>query len=306
MDSDQGGIAIEQVTTPPPRPSGGRRFDSGKWARFALLLPTLIITAVCFVVPLGLIALYSFGSVNQVNFDVYFGWTTNNYRDFTSSLYVHTLLRSVFLSVATTLVCAVIGFTFAYFISRQPPKAQRLLLVAVIVPFWTSFIVRTYSWVDLLQNLGPVDRFFRALGMHGHIDILYTPYSIGIGIIYSYLPLMILPIYVSLERIDPALFNAAEDLGATPWRQFRRVVLPLAVPGLIAGIIIVGVPALGEYVIPEILGGGKTLMAGNILADQFLETGNYPFGSALAVSIMVVLMVFLFLLRKAQPTEAPS
>ena len=102
---------------------------------------------------------------------------------------------------------------------------------------------------------------------------------------------MILPIYVSLERIDPALFDAAEDLGATPWRQFRRVVLPMAVPGLIAGIIIVGVPALGEYVIPEILGGGKTLMAGNILADQFLQTGNYPFGSALAVSVMVVLMV---------------
>ena len=117
---------------------------------------------------------------------------------------------------------------------------------------------------------------------------------------------MILPIYVSLERIDPALFDAAEDLGATPWRQFRRVVLPLAVPGLIAGIIIVGVPALGEYVIPEILGGGKTLMAGNILADQFLQTGNYPFGSALAVSIMVVLMVLLFLLRRAQPAAEPQ
>ena len=275
-------------------------------ARLALLLPTLVITAVCFVVPLGLIALYSFGSVNQVDFDVFFGWTTGNYRAFTSDLYLHTLARSVVLSVSTTLVCAVIGFTFAYFISRQSPKAQRLLLVAVIVPFWTSFIVRTYSWVDLLQNLGPIDRFARTLGLHGHINLLYTQYSIGIGILYSYLPLMILPIYVSLERIDPALFDAAEDLGATPWRQFRRVVLPLAVPGLIAGIIIVGVPALGEYVIPQILGGGKTLMAGNILADQFLETGNYPFGSALAVSIMVVLMVLLFLLRRAQPAPEPQ
>jgi spermidine/putrescine transport system permease protein len=161
--------------------------------------------------------------------------------------------------------------------------------------------VRTYAWVDLLQNLGPVDRLARTLGLNGHIDILYTPYSIGIGILYSYLPLMILPIYVSLERIDPALYDASADLGATPWRQFRRVVLPQAIPGLIAGIIIVGVPALGEYVIPEILGGGKTLMAGNILADQFLETGNYPFGSALAVSVMVVLLLFLFLLRRAQP-----
>ena len=300
MDRDQGGVAIERVAAPPPA-APRRRVDSGRLARVALLIPTLLITTICFVVPLGLIALYSFGSVNQVDFNVFFGWTTGNYRAFTSSLYVHTLARSLVLSVSTTLACAVIGFTFAYFISRQSPKAQRLLLVAVIVPFWTSFIVRTYSWVDLLQNLGPVDRLARALGLDGHIDILYTPWSIGIGILYSYLPLMILPIYVSLERIDPALFDAAEDLGATPWRQFRRVVLPMAVPGLIAGIIIVGVPALGEYVIPEILGGGKTLMAGNILADQFLQTGNYPFGSALAVSIMVVLMVLLFTLRRAQP-----
>jgi spermidine/putrescine transport system permease protein len=290
------------MAPPPAAPRRRRRPPApGGLGRLALLLPTLVITALCFVIPLCLIAVYSFGTVNQVNFDVYFGWTTQNYRDFTSTLYLHTLARSVVLSVSTTLACAVLGFIFAYYISRQPPRVQRLLLVAVIVPFWTSFIVRTYAWVDLLQNLGPVDRFARALGLHGHIDLLYTPYSIGIGILYSYLPLMILPIYVSLERIDPALYDAAADLGATPFRQFRRVVLPHAVPGLIAGIIIVGVPALGEYVIPEILGGGKTLMAGNLLASQFLETGNYPFGSALAVTVMVVLMVFLFLLRRAQP-----
>jgi ABC-type spermidine/putrescine transport system permease subunit I len=302
VDRDQGGVAVRQVTVPPPAETPRRRrLAPESLNRLALLLPTLVITAVCFVIPLGLIAVYSFGTVNEVNFDVYFGWTTQNYHDFTSTLYLHTLARSVFLSLSTTLSCAVLGFIFAYYISRQPPRAQQLLLVAVIVPFWTSFIVRTYAWVDLLQNLGPLDRFARTLGLHGHIDILYTPYSIAIGILYSYLPLMILPIYVSLERIEPALYDAAADLGATPFRQFRRVVLPHAVPGLIAGIIIVGVPALGEYVIPEILGGGKTLMAGNLLADQFLETGNYPFGSALAVSVMVVLMLLLFLLRRAQP-----
>ena len=289
------------MAPPPAEPRRRRPPALSGLSRHALLLPTLIITAICFVIPLGLIAVYSFGTVNQVNFDVYFGWTTQNYRDFTSALYLHTLARSVFLSLSTTLSCALLGFIFAYYISRQGPRAQRLLLVAVIVPFWTSFIVRTYAWVDLLQNFGPVDRFARALGFGGHIDLLYTPYSIGIGILYSYLPLMILPIYVSLERIDPALYDAAADLGATPFRQFRRVVLPHAVPGLIAGIIIVGVPALGEYVIPEILGGGKTLMAGNLLADQFLQTGNYPFGSALAVTVMVVLMAMLFLLRRAQP-----
>jgi ABC-type spermidine/putrescine transport system permease subunit I len=276
---------------------------TGRLARHALVLPTGLVTLACFVAPLVLILVYSFGTENLVSFDVQFGWTTANYTAFGSSLYVDTLLRSVFLSAGTTFVCAVLGLTLAYFISRQGPRMQRLLLAAVIVPFWTSFIVRTYSWVDILQNGGPLDRLARSLGLvgsHSHINLLYTPAAIGIGIVYSYLPLMILPIYVSLERIDPAIYNAGADLGATPWRQFRRIVLPLARPGLIAGSIIVGVPAMGEYVIPEILGGGKTLMVGNIIANQFQETGNYPFGSALAVSLMVLLIVVLFGLRRAQ------
>jgi spermidine/putrescine transport system permease protein len=245
-------------------------------------VPTAVLTVVFFVAPLALIAVYSFGSVDPVSLDVFFGWTTNNYRAFGSTLYLHSLLRSVFLSLGATAICAVLGFSLAYFIARQPPRAQRLLLVAVIVPFWTSFIVRTYSWVDLLQNLGPIDRLAGAIGLtNGHLSILY----------------------VSLERIDDAIYSAAADLGATPWRQFRKVVLPLAMPGVIAGSIIVGIPALGEYVIPEILGGGKTLMFGNILADQFQNTGNYPFGSALAVTLMGVLLILLFVMRRRQPLQ---
>lgn len=254
-------------------------------------------------IPLGLIFVYSFGTENLITFNVDFGWTTANYSAFAQSLYLTTLLRSVALSLGTTVACGLLGLALAYFISRQGPRVQRLLLAAVIIPFWTSFIVRTYSWVDVLQNDGVLDNLLHSLGLlgpHSHINLLYTPYSIGIGIVYSYLPLMILPIYVSLERIDAAIYNAAADLGATPWRQFRRVVLPLARPGLIAGSIIVGVPAMGEYVIPEILGGGKTLMVGNIIADQFQVTGNYPFGSALSVVLMVALMIVLFVLRRYQ------
>ncbi len=284
-------------------PRQRRPLRLGRAARHLLALPTGVVTLACFVAPLVLILIYSFATEDLISFNVRFGWTTANYRAFGTSLYLDTLLRSVVLSVGTTLVCAVLGLILAYFISRQGPRAQRLLLAAVIVPFWTSFIVRTYSWVDILQNDGPLDRLTRSLGLvgaHSHIDLLYTPASIGIGIVYSYLPLMILPIYVSLERIDPAIYNAGADLGATPWRQFRRLVLPLARPGLIAGSIIVGVPAMGEYVIPEILGGGKTLMVGNIIANQFQETGNYPFGSALAVTLMVLLMIVLFVLRRSQ------
>jgi spermidine/putrescine transport system permease protein len=274
-----------------------------------LALPTGLVTLACFVVPLGLILVYSFGSENLITFNVDFGWTTANYRAFGSTLYLDTLLRSVVLSVGTTVACAILGLTLAYFISRQGARTQRLLLAAVIIPFWTSFIVRTYSWVDVLQNDGPLDSIAHTLGIVGpdsHINLLYTPFSIGVGIVYSYLPLMILPIYVSLERIDPAIYNAGADLGATPWRQFRRIVLPLARPGLIAGSIIVGVPAMGEYVIPEILGGGKTLMVGNIIANQFQETGNYPFGSALSVTLMALLLVVLFVLRRYQVTGEPA
>jgi spermidine/putrescine transport system permease protein len=245
--------------------------------------------------------------VNQVDFNVFFGWTTGNYRAFTSSLYLHTLARSVVLSVSTTLVCAVIGFTFAYFISRQGPKAQRLLLVAVIVPFWTSFIVRTYAIVNLIDNGGPLQHFLHALHvLSGPLNILYTPKGIALGIVYSYLPLMVLPIYVSLERIDYNLVDAANDLGANPRRTFRRVTLPLAMPGVVVGCIIVGIPALGEYVIPEILGGGKTLMLGNVITDQFLSVGDYPFGSAIAVALMVVMALALIVFRLAQRRAAPS
>jgi spermidine/putrescine transport system permease protein len=302
----EGGLVSAAVTKVP------RRFTSAglrRGARHLLALPTGLVTLTCFLIPLGLILIYSFGSENLITFNVDFGWTTANYRAFGSSLYLDTLLRSVALSLGTTLACAILGLTLAYFISRQGPRTQRLLLAAVIIPFWTSFIVRTYSWVDVLQNGGPLDNLAHTLGIVGaraHINLLYTPTSIGIGIVYSYLPLMILPIYVSLERIDPAIYNAGADLGATPWRQFRRIVLPLARPGLIAGSIIVGVPAMGEYVIPEILGGGKTLMVGNIIANQFQETGNYPFGSALSVTLMVLLMVVLFFLRRYQLSGEPA
>ena len=274
--------------------------------RGLLGLPTFAYVLAFFLVPLLMIAVYSFARVSLVTFDISFDWNLDNYRQIRDPLYFDTLVRSIVLSVGATAGCLLLGFPLAYFISRQPSRWQKLLLVAVIVPFWSSFIVRTYAIVNLIDNGGPLQQFLHTLHvLSGPLDILYTPKGIALGIVYSYLPLMVLPIYVSLERIDYNLVDAASDLGANPRRTFRRVTLPLAMPGVVVGCIIVGIPALGEYVIPEILGGGKTFMAGNILADQFLETGNYPFGSALAVSVMVVLLLFLFLLRRAQPEADP-
>jgi ABC-type spermidine/putrescine transport system permease subunit I len=282
---------------------GAGRRKLGRSFRAILALPTIGWVALFFAVPLVLVLLYSFATVSLVTFNTTFGWTLSNYSQILDHLYLDTLVRSVLLSLSATAGCLLLGFPLAYFISRQPPRRQRLLLVLVIVPFWTSFIVRTYAMENLLGQGGPVDDLARLLGFSQGLVLLYTSAAIGIGILYSYLPLMVLPIYVSLERIDAALLDAAWDLGARPRRAFWRVTVPLAAPGILVGCLIVGIPAMGEYVIPEVLGGGKTLMLGNVISEQFLSVGDTAFGSAISVVLMVALAVALFGLRRARKLE---
>jgi spermidine/putrescine transport system permease protein len=278
-----------------PRSTGRRGFLS---ARQLLLLPSLLWYLAFFLAPLVLVAIHSFGQISLVTFNMRFGWTLQNYRDISDPIYFRTLTRSLILSATTTVLCLMLGYPLAYFLSRLPVKWQRVGLLAIIVPFWASFVVRTYSLVNLLENGGPVDDIARKLHLvSGHIDFLYTSGSIAAGMVYSYLPLMILPIYVALERIDDNLLDAASDLGASGSSLFRRVILPLGTPGVVAGAVIVGISATGEYVIPEILGGGKTLMLGNVVADQFLNVGNYPFGSSIAMSLLALLIVLLLVGR---------
>lgn len=272
-------------------------------ARAILAVPTIGWVALFFAVPLALVLVYSFATISLVTFNTTFGWTWSNYRQIFDHLYLDTFVRSVVLSVSATAGCLLLGFPLAHFISRQTPRIQRLLLVLVIVPFWSSFIVRTYAIENLLGPGGPVDRLARLLGFAHGMVLLYTPTAIGIGIVYSYLPLMVLPVYVSLERLDTALLDAAGDLGARPRRVFWRVTAPLAAPGILVGCLIVGIPAVGEYVIPEVLGGGKTLMLGNVISEQFLSVGNAPFGSAIAVVLMAVMAVALVGLRRARKLE---
>ena len=273
------------------------------WGRGLLVLPTVVWMLAFFAIPLGMVIVYSFSTISLVTYNISFGWTLANYRQIHDPIYFDALTRSLLLSVSTTFGCLLLGFPLAYFISRQPRRAQRLLLVAVIVPFWSSFIVRTYAIVNLLDTGGPLQDLLHGLHItSGPLNLLYTPKGIAIGIIYAYLPLMVLPIYVSLERIDYALIDAANDLGANARRTFRRVTVPLAMPGVVVGCIIVGIPALGEYVIPQILGGDKTLMLGTAISDQF-ATGNWPFGSAIAVALMVAMAAALLVARLAQRRE---
>lgn len=273
-------------------------------ARSLLLLPTILLVLLFFLVPLGLTAVYSFGTTDLLTFVTRFGWTTHNYTSLVHSLYLGTIVRSLVLSVSATLACAIIAVPTAYFIVQQRRSVQPLLLLAVIVPFWTSFLIRIYAWVNILQNGGPLEFVLRHLGLvHGSLDLLYTPFSIGVGIVYSYLPLMVLPVYVALERIDPAVIEAANDLGSHGGGLIWRVVIPLASPGIIAGCILVGIPATGEFVIPEILGGGKTLMLGNVIGSQFLDVGNLALGSAMGMCLMAVMLMVLVVLPLARRTQ---
>jgi ABC-type spermidine/putrescine transport system permease subunit I len=299
--ADLGSGVTGTVTPNPPAPAPARvasRARAGGLARHLLAVPSVAWTILFFLAPLGLLVVYSFGTTNLLTYQVDFGWTLSNYSGIFQKLYLDPVLRSFLLSAAATVACLLIGFPVAYTIARTRGRRQALLLLAVMIPFWTSFVVRTYGIYNVIANNGPLYQLLHDLGLvHGYIHLLFTPIGVGIGIVYTYLPLMILPLYVALERIDPALLEAAGDLGARPDRILRRVVLPLAVPGIIAGCILVAIPATGEYVIPQILGGGKTLMFGNVVSDQFLSLGDYPFGSALAVALTIVLMVVLMFLR---------
>ncbi len=260
----------------------------GLW-RHLLIAPTAIWTILFSLAPISLLAVYSFAQVDLVTFDVDFIWTTDSYQRIWGDVYVRTLVRSIGISLAATVICLVIGYPVALTIARRRGRAQTLLLIGIMVPFWTSLVVRTYGLVDLLADSGPIADGLRAAGvLDGRLDVLYSPWGVAIGVVYDYLPLMVLPIYVTLERIDPMLLVAASDLGASRRRALWRVTVPLSKPGIAAGCILVGIPALGEYVIPAILGGDKTLMYGNVLSDQFLVVGDTPFGSALAISLMVM------------------
>jgi spermidine/putrescine transport system permease protein len=263
-------------------------------------VPALGWTVLFFVAPLALLLVYSFAQIDLVTFRIEYDWTLGNYGRLGDALYLTTIRRSLLLSAGATGLCLAIGFPVAYAISRARGSVQLLLLLAIMVPFWTSLLIRTYAWVSLLGNKGPIEDLLHSLGvLGGSLDVLYTPAAVAIGITYGYLPLMILPLFVALERIDPRLEEAARDLGASQWRVFRRVTLPLATPGIVAGCVMVGVPATGEYVVPAILGGNKTLMYGNVVADQFLNVGDWPFGSALAMAFMAALAAALFASRLA-------
>jgi len=275
------------------RSSGRRRHGGGPRYPGWLALPALGWYVAFFLVPLGFVAAYSFAELSGYA-DVAFVWNLDNYRYLWDPLYGEVFVRTGGLALFGTAATFAIGFPFAYWLSRYT-RRRTLLLFLVVIPFWTSFLIRTYAWLIILDPEFPL---FRWLGA----DLLYTTTAVYIGVVYNYLPLMVLPLYAALERMDWSLVDAAQDLGDTPLRSFRRITLPLALPGIVAGSLLVFIPLTGEYLIPAILGGNKTSYTGSLIAQQFSEAHDWPFGSAIAIVVIVsmtlVLAVFSRLANK--------
>jgi spermidine/putrescine transport system permease protein len=270
--------------------SGGRRQRAGgprypAW----LALPALGWYAAFFLVPLGFIAAYSFQELAGFS-DITWAWNLENYKYLWDPLYGEVFLRTLGLAVFGTAATLAIGFPFAYWLARYAPH-KTLLLLLVIVPFWTSFLIRTYAWLIILDPEFPVFRWL-------DVNLLYSTEAIYIGVVYNYLPLMVLPLYAALERIDWSLVDAAQDLGDPPLRAFRRITLPLTVPGIVAGCLLVFIPLTGEYLIPVILGGNKTIYTGQLIAQQFNEARDWPFGSAIAMLVIGAMTVVLLLFSR--------
>lgn len=263
---------------------------------WTLLGPGMLWLVLFFLVPLLIMAAYSlmprgtYGGVRP-------GFTLEHYRRFFDPLYLAILRRTVVWSLVCTAVCLLLGYPVAYLVARSG-RWRAVLLFLVVLPFWTSFLVRTFAMIFLLRDSGLVNTVLLRLGLvEAPLTLLYTPFAVLLGLVYGFLPFMILPIYASLEKLDPTLLEAAETLGAPPLAGFRRITLPLSLPGVVAGCFLVFIPAMGSFLTSDLLGGAKQLMVGNLIQNQFAAARNWPFGSAasfvVTALVLVAVMVYL-------------
>ncbi|MFM8944913.1 MAG: ABC transporter permease [Actinomycetota bacterium] len=220
------------------------------------------------------------------------GYTLGNYARLLDPLYLDVFLGSLRIAATATVVALLIGYPAAFCIATAPKRLRTPLILFVILPFWTSFLIRTYAWIVLLNPAGLVNRVLGAFGI-GPLPLLYNGGSVVVGLVYAYLPLMVLPIYASIERLGPAVREAAADLYARPLVALWRVLVPLTLPGIVAGAIFVFVPSLGNFIVPDLLGGGKAVMVGNLIQAQFLQTRDWPFGAVMAVTVVGIMLVLL-------------
>jgi spermidine/putrescine transport system permease protein len=266
------------------------------------LAPTATMLATLFFAPMLIIVAYSLLS-RGVYGGVTSDWTVENYARLFDPLYGAILWRTLVLSAVATLLCLVLGFPLALFISRAGSR-KNLYLQLVMIPFWTSFLVRTYAWMFLLRDTGLINSALMGMGLiHEPLPLLYNNGAVLLGLVYSFLPFVVLPLFATLERLDKSLLEAAADLGARPWEAVLRVIVPLCAPAFRAGAVLTFIPCLGAYLTPDLLGGGKTVMAGNLIQNQFTTARDWPFGSAVSLVLMLVVMVLLIVSMRSQSED---
>jgi spermidine/putrescine transport system permease protein len=251
-------------------------------------------------VPLGIVVFYSF-ITKGIYGGVVFRFTGENYIRATDWIYLRIFWNSLKLASFTAISCLLIGYPMAYVMATVSMKMRSALLMLVVIPFWTNFVVRAYAIKILFSELGPVNQIGIALGMiHEPVIFANSSFSVWLGMVTNYLPFMVLPLYVALEKFDFSLLEAAKDLGASSWSILWKILVPLTKAGIVTGLIFVFTPALGEFVIPDLLGGSKTMLIGNLVTEQFLKTRDWPFGSALSLILIVLVMVSLVIYLRVE------
>ncbi len=287
-----GSLDPPRVPAPPPRLPATRSRGGDGLRNVVLLLPGLGWLAVFFLVPLAFIFVVSLGSRDELHRIVLDPLTLENYQQVFNPIFLPTVVQSIWLASATTILCLAIGFPIAYWISRYGGRRKTLLLVIVMLPFWTSYLIRTYAWMIMLRDQGVVNQLLQAVGLTDEpLILLYTDFSVILGMTYGFLPFAILPLFVSIDRLDPNLVAAGRDLYASGRQAFLHVTLPLVRPGLIAAGLLTFIPAMGDFVTPDILGGGQVTTIAKVIQERFLEGRDWPYGSALGFVLMILTLL---------------
>ncbi|MCB5576387.1 ABC transporter permease [[Ruminococcus] gnavus] len=268
-----------------------KRFQQLAW-------PYIVWAVMMLVLPMALIALYSV--MNQGNSIISFSFTLEHYaKFFTDPDFLLILWRSILIAVKTTVLCLLLGYPIAYYIARSTEKVQNILILCITLPMWINMLVRTYAWIGLLSNGGIFQKILGFFGL-GNVEFLYTEGAVLLGMVYNFLPFMILQIQTSLSKMDYSLIEASADLGASPAQTFRRITLPLSMPGVINGITLVFLPAVSSFFIPKLLGGGQYFLIGNMIENQFITVGEWNFGSAVSMIMAIIMMLLMMAVRKVE------
>ena len=261
--------------------------------------PYIVWSTLFIVIPLIIIVFFSFTQETASGYS----FTLENFKRVLNSQYVSVFRRSLVLAFQSTVLCLILGYPVAYFISKMKSNRRNILIMLFIVPMWMNFLLRTYAWLPILGKNGVINNFLSTIGLNT-INILYTDAAVLLGMVYNFLPFMILPIYTVLIKMDNSLIDAAADLGANKRQIFTRVIFPLSMPGVITGITMVFMPAVSTFVISRLLGGGQYMLLGNLIETQFTTMGDWNFGSALAIFMMIIILISMAIMNKFEGTES--